>query len=106
MTLKELKKALADGGGYKAVVLAADPMVYLVQVQPFGSNSDFPLTVTNSSGKNLVYRSRYAADQACARLGFTEVTLVHESAYGEMVGLDAGGDTRLQQTYPIKPDLD
>ena len=105
MTLKELKNALAGGGEFKAVVLAADPMVYLLQVMRLGEGSELPLTVTNSKGKNLVYRSRYAADQACARAGFTEVTLVHESAYGEMVGLETGGDTRLQQTYPVKLDV-
>ncbi len=104
MTLKELKQALAMGEEFRAVVRAADPMIYLLQVQRSDHVETLPLTVTNSKGTNLVYRSRYAADQACARAGFSEVTLVHESAYGEMIGLPGGGETRLQQTYPVKLD--
>lgn len=105
MTLKELKKAVAAGSELEALVFAADPMVYLLQVRMPGGDEQLPTTVTNSKGVNLVYRSRYAADQACARAGFSEVTLIHESAYGEMVGLPVGGDTRLQQTYPVKIEL-
>jgi len=109
VTLKEVKAALAGGSQYAAVVLAADPMVYLLQVlaqdRATEEATEQPVTLTNARGENLVYRSRYAADQACARAGFTEVTLVHESAYGEMVGLEPGGDTQLQQTYPVKLDL-
>jgi len=104
MTLKELKAALVAGEQFKATVLAADAVVYLLQVQPLADSAQLPVTLTDSRGKNLVYRSRSAADEACARAGFTEVTLVHESAYGEMIGLDAGGETRLQQTYPVSLD--
>lgn len=105
ITLKEVTAALRAGEQYKATVLAADAVVYLLQVQAPVEVGVSTLTVTNSRGENLVYRSRSAADQAFARAGFNEVTLVHESAYGEMVGLEPGGDTKLQQTYPVTVDL-
>jgi len=104
VTLKELKAALEEGQEYKATVLAADAVVYLLQVQAPVEVGDSTVTLTNSRGENLVYRSRSAADQAFARVGFKEVTLVHESAYGEMVGLESGGDTKLKQTYPVTLD--
>ena len=114
MTLEELRAALVRGDSYKALVRSADPTVYLLQVEPVleedqkeGQNQGAtqPITLTNARGENLVYRSRSAADQACAQAGFKEVTLVHESAYGEMIGLEPGGDTRLQQTYPVSVDV-
>lgn len=104
MTLKELEAALAEGDEYKATVLAADAVVYLLQVHAPVEVGNSTITLTNSRGENLVFRSRSAADQAFARVGFKEVTLVHESAYGEMVGLEPGGDTKLQQTYPVTID--
>jgi len=89
-------------------MLSADPMVYLLQVilperQVAGANDSLPLTLHNARGENLVYRSRYAADQAFARAGVSAVTLVHESAFGEMVGLETGSN-RMEQTYPVKLD--
>lgn len=106
MTLKELKAAVAAGTKHKAMVFAADPMVYLLQILRRDSGeAELPLTLQNSRGENLVYRSRYAADQAFARAGITEVTLVHESAFGEMVGLETASN-RMEQSYPIKRDAD
>ncbi len=104
MTLKELKAALAEGIQYKATVLAVDAVVYLLQVHAPVDVGNSTITLTNARGENLVYRSRSAADQAFARVGFKEVTLTHESAYGEMVGLEPGGDTKLRQTYPVTLD--
>ncbi len=108
MTLKELKNAVSAGEKVTAQVLAADPMVYLLQVlisdgHTAGAQRSSQLTLQNARGENLVYRSRYAADQAFARAGLSSVTLVHESAFGEMVGLEAGPN-RMEQTYPVKLD--
>lgn len=108
MTLKDIKSAIASGKNIKAQVLAADPLVYLLQVvlpdvDGRSATKGLPLTLQNSRGENLVYRSRYAADQAFARTGVSEVTLVHESAFGEMVGLEQGVN-RMEQTYPVKLD--
>ena len=109
MTLKELKLALAEGANIEAMVLAADPATYLLQVTRSDSGaSNLPITLQNGVGRNLVYKSRYAADQAFAQAGVTRVTLVHESAYGEMVGLDVGdsSDTRMAHSYPVTLDTD
>jgi len=107
VTLNELKNSIAAGENVTAQVLAADPMVYILRVVPEKSTADasnsLPLTLQNARGENLVYRSRYAADQAFARAGVSSVTLLHESAFGEMVGLEAGSN-RMEQTYPVKLD--
>ena len=104
MTLKELKLIVAGGADVEAIVNAADPMVYLLQILVRGEGaSELPTTLQDAHGKNLVYRNRYSADQAFARVGIARVTLVHESAYGEMVGMDAGGN-RMEHRYPVKLD--
>jgi len=103
MTLKELKTALAGGAQLEAMVLAVDPMVYLLQVQRLADTAGLPATLEDSHGKQLVYRSRYAADQAFARAGVDRVTLIHNSAYGEMVGLSQGDNT-MRQSYPVADD--
>lgn len=106
MTLRDLKRAIAEGASVEAMVLAADPMVYLLQVSRSDqAASDLPVTLQDRQGRNLVYTSRYAADQAFAQAGVTRVTLVHESAYGEMVGLGAG-DNRMAHSYPVILDSD
>jgi len=105
VTLRDLKKAIAGGAELTAIVYAADPMVYLLQVsRADDSAGSLPLTLQNAQGENLVYRSRHAANQALARAGAKEVMLVHESAYGEMVGLPASGENRLEHRHPIKLD--
>lgn len=104
MTLKELKQAIAGGTEFKAMVLAADPAVYVLQVCPRSETAQsWPVTLQSAAGRNLVFRSRYSADQAFARAGLTNVTLVHESAYGEIVGLD-NGVNRMEQSYPVTLD--
>jgi len=104
MKIEELKQSLGNGVRYDAFVLAADAIVYLVQVRPHhdgAASIDPPTCIADSSGRNLVFRNRSDAQQCLARIGFTQVTLIHNSAYGEMIGGPVGGDTTLSQTYPI-----
>lgn len=106
MTLKELEQARANGAELDAMVLAADAVVYLLQVMRRGEGAaTLPVTLQDTHGNNLVYKSRYAADQAFARAGLTRVTLVHESAYGEMVGTETGSN-RMEHSYPVKLDTE
>lgn len=104
MNITELKRSMKAGIGYDAFVLAADAIVYLVQVRPQhegAASIDTPNCVTDGNGRNLVFRNRSDAQQCLARIGFTQVTLIHNSAYGEMIGGPVGGDNTLSQTYPI-----
>ncbi len=104
MTLKELEQARANGAELDAMVVATDAVVYLLQVVRHGDGeSTLPVTLQDARGNNLVYKSRYAADQAFARAGLTRVTLVHESAYGEMIGTETGCN-RMEHSYPVKTD--
>lgn len=105
MTLKELAAALAGGAEIDAMVFAVDPVVYLLQIQCEGETSGLPVTLQNEKGTRLVYRSRYAADQAFALAGVKQVTLVHNSAYGEMVGLSGDGDNTMRHSYPVAADV-
>ena len=104
MNLVDLKQALTQGTKYEAFILAADPIVYLLQVRKQHADApsiESPECVTDAKGQRLVFRNRTDAQQCLARIGFTEVTLLHESAYGEMIGGPVGGDSQLRHTYPI-----
>lgn len=104
MRVQALQKALQQGRQFDAVVMAADPIVYLVQVlerHEGVASIDAPVCLTDAKDKRLVFRNRNDAQQCFARLGFTEVTLVHDSAYGEMIGGPVAGDSQLRHTYPI-----
>lgn len=104
MKLRELERRMAQGMEFDAVIQAVDAVVYLVQVRERHSNAtsiDPPVCITDAKAKRLVFRNRNGAQQCLARLGFKEVTLVQDSAYGEMIGGPVGGDSQLRHTYPI-----
>jgi len=105
MTLTQLKQALAAGERFDAFILATDAIVYLVQVRRLYDqvrSIEVPVSLMEAKGRRLVFRSRNAAEQCLARLGFSQVTLVHDSAYGEMIGGPEGGNSQMRHTYPIK----
>lgn len=98
MTLRELERLTAGGGSAEIEVHGVDPMIYLI-FQRFGER----LTpVIARSGSTAQFTSRHAALKALAAIGLDEVTFVHRSAYGEMIGTDGGADsTELLQRVRI-----
>ena len=98
MTLKQLERLVAGKGIAEIEVHAVDPVIYLV-FHRFGER----LTpVQSRRGTTARYTSRYAALKALAALGLDEVTFVHRSAYGEMIGAEGDASaTELRQRVRI-----
>ncbi|XOV83987.1 MAG: DUF6482 family protein [bacterium] len=66
---------------------AVDPMIYLV----FATCADLLIPVVDQQGERMRFPSRGATLQRLREAGVSEVTFVHRSAYGEMVGLAEDG---------------
>lgn len=101
MTLDELASLVASGVHVTMEVHGLEAIAY-VAYRIDGENRD---PICAPGGQSLQFPSRYAAQVALRDAGITEVTFVHRSAYGEMVGMDTvNHETELRETLRISGD--
>ena len=83
MTLEDIETLITTGTTPALEVHSVDPAMYLI----FRRDGERLLPLQDSRGQALKYPSRYAALKKLADCGVDEVTFLHRSAYGEMIGL-------------------
>ncbi len=98
MTLTELSDLCTAGVPVAVEIHALAPMMYVA----YRVESEHR-TPIRDAGDTLRFPSRAAALDALRQTGLAEATFIHNSAYGEMVGLDASADsTEFRETIPLQ----
>lgn len=89
VTAKALSRELRAGLDARFEVHSSDPMVYVA----FCCQGDHRRAICGSGRFKRQFPSRYAAYKALYEIGVQELTFVHRSAYGEMIGLEGQGSS-------------
>src|SRR6056297_659744 len=91
-TLEALTRLVASGAPVAVEVHGLTPMIYVAYLVLDGHRRK-PLT---QGGATIHFRSRSAAQTALAGTGLSSATFVHQSSYGEMIGVaGSSSDTEL-----------
>lgn len=99
VTAKALARELKSGLQATFELHSSDPMVYVA----FCCEQHRRRAICNSGPFKRQFPSRYAAYRALQEIGVSEVTFVHRSAYGEMIGLE-GSDVSNEYRETIRLD--
>ena len=98
MTLDDLQREITAGTPVELEVHAVDPMIYVAYLVDGPARTP----ISDTSGKSIPFRSRYAVSNALREAGAREATFIHRSAYGEMVGMDTEtAPTELRETVTL-----
>ena len=84
MNLNDLQQAIANNTAPAIEVRAVELSLYV----PYYLSDEDRLPLCDAKDAPLKYPSRYAALHALAKTGLQRVTVVHASAYDEMIGMD------------------
>lgn len=98
MTLTELTDLCTSGIPVEVEIHALTPMMYVVYRVDGDQRS--PL---RDDREALSFPSRAAAVDALRQTGLDEATFLHNSAYGEMIGLEgSGASTEFRETISLR----
>ena len=98
MTLSELSSLIAAGHNPSVEVHSFEPSLYLLFVR----SGDSLQPVKDSRGESLKYFSRSKALKPLREIGLPSAEFVHQSAFGEMIGLSGdSSQTELRQTIHL-----
>lgn len=89
ITFKTLARQIRGGLVASFELHSSDPMVYVAYCCFEGRR----LSITDAGRFGSRFPSRYAAYAALREVGVDEVTFIHRSAYGEMIGLEGCGQS-------------
>jgi len=82
---------LSQCGARMAWIRSLDGCVYIVELDCAGER----LLLADANGERAVFRSLESARAALSALEGVAQRLIHQSAYDEMIGLEAGGQNLL-----------
>ncbi|MEQ8858643.1 MAG: DUF6482 family protein [Pseudomonadales bacterium] len=100
MTLAELTELCTSGIPVNVEIHALTPMLYVIY-RVEGEHR----TPLRGARDSLKFPSRSAAQDALRRTGLAEATFIHNSAYGEMIGIDgAANPTEFRERISLRDD--
>ncbi len=103
LSLRALKKQVADNRCPPIEVLAVEQSMYLV----FAREGGRLVRLCGAVGQALRFRSREAALAALRRIGVPRVEFVHRSVYAEMIGVEGAlADTELREKINLSPEAE
>ena len=99
VTAKALARELRAGLQARFEVHSSDPMVYVA----FCCSVDQRRVICAAGRFKRHFPSRYAAYKALQEIGVSEVTFVHRSAFGEMIGMEGqSGSNEYRETIDLR----